>query len=205
MVEGLITDRDWIYGINLSKPKYVYIICVGERTCKIGSCDPTLKHLKARLMEAKRWVPDARLVAVKLYSSVEEERFLHKALGASKEVVKDWDGYSMFLVVSRFSFHSVLKGKDLSWDILPKEAKVPQGCNYSSYCENDAEFFLKIESFERHRDRLNSIIESMTRDWGVEDYDDGYYYDWGNHHGLAECIIYHDYCFQEAIEAGAIL
>lgn len=146
--------------------KFVYIIYVGERTCKIGSCNPTLKHLKARLTEAKRWVPNARLMAVKLESSIKEERQLHKEFKAVKEVVTNWDKHLLYCTITRFSLHAAKKCLSISNNILPSEVKVPEGCTRSSYCQNDDEFFTKIEIYQKYRDRLEKIQQKMiNRGW----------------------------------------
>lgn len=41
-----ITDRDWPIGIKSGEHKWVYMVTVAKQSAKIGSCNPSIKHLK---------------------------------------------------------------------------------------------------------------------------------------------------------------
>lgn len=210
-----ITGRDWIYPQMGKRDKWVYIIKVGGSNVKIGSCDPTVKHLKARLCEAKRWVPDAYLLAVKFFSSVKEERYLHKALGAEKEVIalnnRDKEFRASFIyALSRFTLFKTKADclNNTAVEILPDVKGLSEILSNSAYCQDDNDFYAKLKVLFDHNERLSKISSKMKKmGWCGNDLDeygdqDGWYDN--KHDNLIETVVKEITYFEEAIEEGCI-
>lgn len=94
---------------------FVYFIALGQEYTKIGMCNATLKNLKQRLSEAKRWCPEAFIVGLFITEDENLEKALHRYFDGIK--VRSEVFYSCNWIENYSSKHCGWTGhQDIKWE-----------------------------------------------------------------------------------------